>query len=106
MASGQLLEGMAYIIVGILALAGFVTLGNVLRFAGCMRNLFGEADALTKIVPEMFLNIRKHMSTMEFLELENEMHNGSLPVEKRRDGEYRIEFRNVSLCPEKFFHEA
>lgn len=96
-ASGQLLEGMAYIIVGILALAGFVTLGNVLRFAGCMRNLFGEADALTKIVPEMFLNIRKHMSTMEFLELENEMHNGSLPVEKRRDGEYRIEFRNVSF---------
>lgn len=96
-ASGQLLEGMAYIIVGLLALAGSVTVGNVLRFAGCMRNLFGELDALTKFIPEMFLNIRKHMSTMEFLELENEMYNGSLPVEKRSDGEYRIEFRNVSF---------
>lgn len=96
-ASAQLLEGMAYIIVGLLALAGSVTLGNVLRFAGCIRNLFGELDALTKTVPELFLNIRKHMSTMEFLELENEMHRGSLPVEKRSDGEYRIEFRNVSF---------
>ena len=96
-ASAQLLEGMAYIIVGLLALAGSVTVGNVLRYAGCIRNLFGELDALTKIVPEMFLNIRKHMSTMEFLELENEMYKGSLPVEKRRDGEYRIEFRDVSF---------
>ena len=96
-ASGQLLEGMAYIIVGLLALAGFVTVGNVLRFAGCIRNLFGELDALTKSVPEMFLNIRKHMSTMEFLELENQMYKGTLPVEKRSDGEYRIEFRNVSF---------
>lgn len=95
--SGQLLEGMAYIIVGLLALAGSVTVGNVLRFAGCIRNLFGELDAMTKIVPEMFLNIRKHMSTMELLELEDEMYKGSLPVEKRSDGEYRIEFRNVSF---------
>ena len=95
--SGQLLEGAAYLIVGLLALAGFVTLGNVLRYAGCIRNLFGELDGLAKSIPDLFLNIRKHMSTMELLELENEMYKGSLPVEKRRDGEYRIEFRNVSF---------
>ncbi len=95
--SGQLLEGAAYLIVGLLALAGSVTVGNVLRYAGCIRNLFGELDGLAKSVPDLFLNIRKHMSTMELLELEDEMYKGSLPVEKRRDGEYRIEFRNVSF---------
>ena len=95
--SGQLLEGAAFILVGILALAGAVTVGNVLRYAGCIRNLFGELDGLAKTVPELFLNIRKHMSTMELLELENVMYKGSLPLEKRRDGEYRIEFRNVSF---------
>lgn len=95
--SGQLLEGAAYIIVGLLALAGFVTVGNVLRYAGCIRNLFGELDGLAKSIPDLFLNIRKHMSTMELLELEDEMYKGSLPVEKRRDGEYRIEFCNVSF---------
>ena len=97
MVSGQLLEGAAYLVVGLLALAGFVTVGNVLRYAGCIRNLFGELDGLAKSIPDLFLNIRKHMSTMELLELENEMYKGSLPVEKRRDGEYRIEFRNVSF---------
>ncbi len=96
-ASGQILEGMAYIVVGLLALAGSVTMGNVLRYGGCIRNLFGELDSLTKTIPELFLNIQKHMSTMELLELENEMYKGSLPVEKRSDGEYRIEFRNVSF---------
>lgn len=95
--SEQLLEGAAYIIVGMLALAGKVSIGNVLRYAGCIRNLAGELDSLTKALPELFLNVRKHMSTMELLELENEMYQGSLPVEKRSDGQYRIEFRNVSF---------
>lgn len=95
--SGQLLEGAAYIIVGMLALAKTVTIGNVLRYAGCIRNLAGELDSLAKALPELFLNVRKHMSTMELLELENEMYQGSLPVEKRSDGQYRIEFRKVSF---------
>lgn len=95
--SGQILEGASYIIVGILALAGVVTVGNVLRYAGCIRNLFGELDGLAKTIPELFLYVRKHMSTMELLELEDEMYKGSLPLEKRRDGEYRIEFRKVSF---------
>ncbi len=95
--SGQILEGASYMIVGILALAGLVTIGNVLRYAGCIRNLFQEMDSLAKSIPELFLNVRKHMSTMELLEMENEMYQGSLPLEKRSDGEYRIEFRNVSF---------
>lgn len=95
--SGQILEGASYVVIGLLALAGSVSIGNVLRYAGCIRNLFGEMDHLAKTVPELCLNVRKHMSTMELLEMENEMYQGSLPVEKRRDGEYRIEFKNVSF---------
>ncbi len=95
--SGQILEGASYMVVGILALAGSVTIGNVLRYAGCIRNLFSELDSLAKNIPELFLNVRKHMSTMEMLEMENQMYRGSLPLEKRSDGEYRIEFRHVSF---------
>lgn len=95
--SGQLLEGASYVIVGVLALAGQVSIGNVLRYAGCIRNLFSEIDGLAKSLPELGLNVRKHMSTMELLEMENEMYKGSLPVEKRSDGEYNIAFKNVSF---------
>lgn len=95
--SEQILEGVSYLIVGILALMELVTVGNVLRYAGCIRNLFQEMDSLAKVIPELFLNIRKHMSTVELLELEDEMYKGSLPLEKRSDGEYRIRFENVSF---------
>lgn len=33
----------------------------------------------------------------EFLNLPNEMYRGSLTVEKRRDRNYEVEFRNVSF---------
>lgn len=59
--------------------------------------MFGELDKLSKRVPEFFLHVRKHMSTIELLELSDEMYKGKLPVEKRSDGEYRIEFKNVSF---------
>jgi len=95
--SGRILEGGSYVVMAVLALGGYVTIGSVLKYAGCIRNVFGEIDALVKTVPVFFLNVRKHMSTMELLELHDEMYKGTLPVEKRSDGEYRIEFRNVSF---------
>lgn len=46
---------------------------------------------------EFALTARKQASTIELLELENEMYKGKLPVEKRSDNEYQIEFKNVSF---------
>lgn len=95
--SGHVLRGTAYLIMALLALNGAVSMGNIILYAGCINNLFGELDKLSKRVPEFFLHVRKHMSTIELLELSDEMYKGKLPVEKRSDGEYRIEFKNVSF---------
>ncbi len=40
---------------------------------------------------------RQQLSTLALIHMENEMYSGKLPVEKRSDGVYRIEFRNVSF---------
>ncbi len=96
--AGRVLDGGSYLMMAILALAGKVSIGNVVKYAGCIMSLFGEIDKLVKIVPNFFLQARKHMSTLELLEINDEMYKGSLPVEKRSDGQYRIEFRNVSFC--------
>ena len=95
--SGQVLQGVSYLIMALLALTGAVSIGNIILYAGCINNLFGEIDKLTKRVPQFLLQVRKHMSTVELLEMSDEMYKGSLPVEKRSDGEYKIEFRNVSF---------
>lgn len=95
--SGHVLRGTSYLVMALLALTGAISIGNIILYAGCINNLFGEIDKLSKRVPEFFLHVRKHMSTVELLELSDEMYKGKLPVEKRSDGEYRIEFKNVSF---------
>ncbi len=88
----------AYLPVVLAALGGGVSIGNVVRFAGCIGSLMAAVSGLVMGIQEFALTARKNVSTLEFLELENEMYAGKLPVEKRSDNEYQIEFRDVSFC--------
>lgn len=87
----------AYLIVALLALAGMLTIGDVVRFAGCLKNIFSEISGLTYKLPQLALAARKQASTLEFLDIGDEMYKGKLPLEKRSDNQYRIEFRDVSF---------
>ncbi len=91
------MEGVAYLAVVMVALAGSITVGNVVRLAGCLKNLMQAIYDLITMVCDFAMAARKQMSTLELLELENEMYAGKLPVEKRSDNEYQIEFKNVSF---------
>lgn len=90
-------SGASYLIVVLIALAGTVTVGNVVRFAGCLANFLGSVTKLVNYTSYLALTARKQLSTLELINMQNEMYKGKLPVEKRSDGEYRIEFRNVSF---------
>lgn len=46
---------------------------------------------------ELALTARRERSTLEMLSISDEMYKGKLPVEKRFDNQYEIEFRNVSF---------
>ncbi len=89
--------GGAYLMVTIVALAGAVSIGNVVRFAGCLQKLMTSVYGLFHDIVEFALTARKQISTIEFLELSDDMYKGKLPVEKRSDNEYQIEFRDVSF---------
>ena len=91
------IEGGAYLMVTIVALAGAVSVGNVVRLAGCLKKLMAAVYGLFQDITEFALTARKQVSTIEFLELSDDMYKGKLPVEKRSDNEYQIEFRNVSF---------
>lgn len=92
-----ILEGGAYLTIAVLALFGTVSLGNVVKFAGCLKNLMSAIVSLIGNLGDLAVTARRHISTFEFLELENEMYAGKLPIEKRSDNQYQIEFRNVSF---------
>lgn len=95
--SGYIIEGCSYLLMAVLAAGGAVSLGNVVKYAGCIRNLFGELDKVIKRTPTLFMAARRNMSTLDMVALEDDMYKGKLPVEKRSDGQYNVEFRNVSF---------
>lgn len=90
-------EGAAYLIVGILAIAGAMSIGSVVRLAGCLRNfMYGFVELICSL-DDLGMRAHQQVSTFEFFELEDEMYKGRLPMEKRSDNQYQIEFRNVSF---------
>lgn len=91
------LFGSGYFVVGLMALGGRMAVGNLVQYAGAMERMFSGVANIIWIFWEMALVCRKQLSTLEFFELEDEMYKGKLPVEKRSDHEYEIEFENVSF---------
>lgn len=92
-----IVEGAAYLLVAILAIAGTMSVGNVVKLAGCLKNFISGIVDIINSVSSFALTARQQMSTLELLSLEDEMYKGKLPIEKRSDNEYQIEFRNVSF---------
>ncbi|MDE6388827.1 MAG: ABC transporter ATP-binding protein/permease [Lachnospiraceae bacterium] len=90
-------SGASYLIVVVIALVGTITVGNVVRFAGCLSRFLEAVTGLVHNCSNLALTARKHLSTLELIHMQDEMYKGTLPVEKRSDGAYSIEFRNVSF---------
>ena len=89
--------GGAYLMVAIVALGGAVTVGSVLQLAGALSGLFSSFYEIVNAVSGLAQTARQQMSVLELLEFKDEMYKGKLPVEKRSDGLYQVEFRNVSF---------
>ncbi|MCM1056768.1 MAG: ABC transporter ATP-binding protein/permease [Firmicutes bacterium] len=87
----------AYCIVALAALKGNMPVGSLVLYAGCLSNILNQALNVVQGCREVSLTARKQIGVMELLELSDEMYKGSLPMEKRSDNEYRIEFKNVSF---------
>lgn len=96
-AAQGVVEGGAYLFVVLMALLGTVSIGNVVKFAGCLKNLMTAVLGLIGNTIDLAMTAKRHISTLELLQLENEMYAGKLPMEKRSDNQYQIEFRNVSF---------
>lgn len=84
-----------YFIVAYVALAGTLPTGSLVQCAGALGNLLDAAGGIVSAAGEIAQACRKQLSTLELLRLQDEMYKGKLPVEKRSDFEYEIEFSHV-----------
>ncbi len=87
----------AYLLAALKVVAGAVTVGAFTQYVGAL-NQFGSA-CFSLIAGHG--ELRKICTTMTdflaFLDMENLHASGSIPVEKRDDGEYELAFENVSF---------
>lgn len=90
-------SGAIYIFVGIKALIGAITIGSIVQYAGSINQFMaGSKDVLTSF--NAIMNNNQYLQLyIDFINIKSEKRKGTLPVEKRDDDEYEIEFKNVSF---------
>ncbi len=87
----------AYLFVGMKAVYGMISVGDVAMYSGAIIVLQREISSLFGIWIELKTHNIYLKSYTELMETPNEKYEGTLPVEKRLDNEYELEFRNVSF---------
>ena len=96
-ASEALIEGAAYLFVALRAAAGALSFGDVVRYAGSIHQFASSLSELMLMIGELGTSAGRFRSSIAFFHIPGILYKGSLPVEKRSDNEYEIEFRNVSF---------
>ncbi len=89
--------GVVYAFVCLKAWAGAFGLGAVTQYAASITKVSGGVSGLISTLGEMRNNAPFLEQVFAFLDIPNQMYQGSLTVEKRRDRKYQVEFRNVSF---------
>lgn len=89
--------GITYIFVCLKAWAGAFGIGSVTQYIGAITKLSQSFSSLLTTVGEMRNNAYFLRTTFAFLDIPNQMYQGSLTTEKRSDRSYEVEFKDVSF---------
>ncbi len=87
----------AYTIVCFYCVRNIFPIGSVIKYVGYLYQFSMEILSIFYFRAELKNNEQFLVPYLEYLNLPNDMYQGSLAVEKRSDKKYDIEFRNVSF---------
>ncbi len=93
----QVVVFLTYLYIGIKAILGLTGIGNILKYVSSLLRLFTSLSELVNIFITLDIQRQYLIHYYKFLHLENKKYEGTLPIEKRNDNEYEIEFRNVTF---------
>lgn len=87
----------AYLVIGTRALYGVLPIGDVLLYAGSVTRAMSDLQTFLATGSE-FDYINSYLSTYEdFIAQPSMAYDGTLPIEKRDDGQYEFAFHDVSF---------
>lgn len=90
-------QACSYLYVGLKATLGMISLGSVLKYVGCLQRFF--YGIMSVLYSWIELDVYSHYLSYfyDYMELKNEKYDGTLPIEKRDDNQFDIEFKDVSF---------
>lgn len=92
-----LISGMIYLLLGIMALKRVISVGSICLYAGCITNFLWHFQKWNQQVSLLKMNTKYVKQYRDFMDIKNKKYEGTLPVEKRDDDKFMIEFENVSF---------
>lgn len=92
-----LLSGAVYLAVAAKAWCGAIGIGGVVQYVGAVSKFAGSLQKLVDRLTSLMSNNEFLRNSFAFLDRENTKYQGKIPTEKRDDGDYLIQFRDVSF---------
>ncbi len=89
--------GIAYAFVCLKAWAGAFAIGEVTQYIASITKVSVGVSSLVGAMGDIRNNAPFLKENFRFLDIPNTMYQGSLTVEKRKDRDYEVEFKNVSF---------
>lgn len=93
----QILALSAYVYVASLAIRSIISIGEVLFLSGIILNAVTSIAEFQSKIAQLRHQLSYLNAFHTFLHTPNMSYDGTLPIEKRDDGEYEIEFQGVSF---------
>lgn len=93
----SIINGFSYIFVLLKVISGAISIGSFTKYVGAISQLNNATTQLAKYNDEVRIQCTFLKSYVDFLNMENKRNTGTIPIEKRTDNEYEIEFHNVSF---------
>ncbi len=91
------LQYSSYLYVGLKAVYSLISVGSTLRYISAYANLAGSIGMLFDVYINIDIQSKYLAYFYDYMEIENKRYEGTLPIEKRDDNEFVIEFKNVSF---------
>lgn len=87
----------SYFFIGLKVLSGAVSIGEFTFYAGVLASMAETLVSIMNLFANMNMSMKYLINYADYLELPNEKYDGTLPIEKRLDNDYELEFKNVSF---------
>ena len=86
-----------YIYVAVKAFIGTFKIGQFLQYTGCVSKFVSGISSVAYSLADYPHNNIYLKNILDYINMPNNMYQGTISVEKREDNEYDIEFHNVSF---------